>query len=49
MKHIVHIGKLRWQFQLIGDFSSLVEDFERPDLPQCQLTLYLQTAEPSHS
>jgi hypothetical protein len=44
----VHIGKLRWQFQLIGDFSSAVKDFEWSDVPWCQLTLYLETMKPSH-
>jgi hypothetical protein len=48
MKHIVHIGKMRWQFQLIGNLSSAIMDFERPDVPQCQLALYLETVKPSH-
>jgi hypothetical protein len=48
MKHIVHIGMLWWQFQLIGDLSSVVKDFERSNVLRCQLTLYLETMKPSH-
>jgi hypothetical protein len=44
----MHTKQLRRQLQLVSHFTSLLQNFEWPDKPHCELASYLESAQTPH-
>jgi hypothetical protein len=48
MEHVMHMGQLWWQLQLVSYFTSLLQNLEWSNELWCELASYLETVQTSH-